>query len=231
MKVINLKLFFLLFFLLSQPISSKNIEFIEKIYEYKNTKNIDIYFGQLKNKKKSGIGRLITNHGEDNQEVYYGEFKNDQKHGHGIIYYSSKNDKQTTCGLFKKNKMKSIVIKFNNGNGYFGDLNTKRLDDLNFGIFILNNGGYEIGNFSNELLLHGLAMVYDRNNELLLYGAFNTGEKLPNNKFFDDMGDYRSLTNRSKKNADSSKVDCEMAKQIEEKIKDIIPLNKKFYSN
>ena len=51
----------------------------EKLKAYKNTKNIDIYFGQLKNKKKSGIGRLITNHGEDNQEVYYGEFKNDQK--------------------------------------------------------------------------------------------------------------------------------------------------------
>lgn len=231
MKVINLKLFFLLFFLLSQPISSKNIEFIEKIYEYKNNKNIDIFFGQLKNKKKSGIGRFITNHGEDNQEVYYGEFKNDQKHGHGVIYYSSTNDKLLTCGLFNREKIKSIMIKFQNGDGYFGDLNTKRLDSNNFGVYMLNQGGYEIGSYNNDILLNNIGAIYDSENNLLDYGAYNNGIKIDN--FFVD-GKFESFLHwfdRAKKNAEKAREDCDIAKNIKEVVLNNIPLEKKFYND
>ena len=189
---------------------------------------MDIYYGQLKNKKKSGFGRLITNHGEENQEVYYGEFKNDKKYGHGIIYYNSNNEKQSVCGLFKKNLMKSIMIKFRNGNGYFGDLNTKRSDDNNFGIYFinnggLNNGGYEIGTYDNNILINNVGWIYNKNHELIHYGAFNSGLKIDNFFVTDNPNGWLHWLDRAKKNADKGRDDCNIANQILDKIKNSIP--------
>ena len=51
---------------------------VEKIYE-----NGDLYFGQLKDDKKDGLGQLISKNGD----FYLGNWSQDQKDGKGKMMY------------------------------------------------------------------------------------------------------------------------------------------------
>lgn len=129
-----------------------------------------VYFGDLKNEKKHGHGRLISVNG---RTVFEGNFFNEKKFGYGVSFY--KNGEVSFAGHFEDGLKHGIGISFKQ-DGKLIHVG-KWLDDLpckKCSIFDSDGNLLFTGNIIDGKR-DGLCSLYDIKGERVLIGMWNDG--------------------------------------------------------
>lgn len=146
------------------------------LYKYKNG---NIYIGDFKDKKPSGLGMFICA-GDDTinncpgAKVYVGRFKEGLKRGNGVCYNS---DGEMVCsGKFDNDKFITPTEDDNIGSRYFSDAKTDEF--------------YYIGEFE-ETTPDGFGAIFFSNGDILI-SEFQNGNRTGINVYLEHDGNWLS---------------------------------------